>query len=101
MISGQWAWNLFPTEDVRLDICPQYGLKLYKATDVLAIGLLRAKSPFSLDFESLGSVFGGYPEVSYKIFIQTKTGKACQVVSSLWEVGLLGAWRKPLRAESE
>lgn len=59
--------------------------------------VLGVRSPFSFDFESLGSVYAGCSEVLYKIFIQTKTGKACQAVSSLWNAGFLGAWRTPLR----
>lgn len=65
------------------------------------LGVLGAKSLLSFNFESLGSIFGGYSEVSYKILIQTKTGKAWQALSSLWKAGFLGAWRKLPRAEPE
>ena len=59
--------------------------------------VLGVKSPFSVDFESLGSAYIRCSEVLYEIFIQTQTGKSCLAPGSLWEAGFLGSWRTPPR----
>lgn len=121
----QWAWHLRPAGDCqhpgRLHPppglwpagqgpgpCPQEGmsnghLSLMRSEPPeghrspcywIALGV---KSPFSVDFESLGSAYIRCSEVLYEVFIQTQTGKACPAPGSLWEAGFLGSWRTPPR----